>query len=340
MKRGPVLAYALWLLTSPVAAQADRIPAATAFKVVPLVSSQAGEAPYYDPNLINPWGLAQGSGPDQPVWAADTGTGLSTVYDQGTGKIHKKIVVTIPDGAPTGTVFAPNIGFPITENGVTANSEFIFNSLAGVISGWSSSVDSKNAVIAVDNSGQGSFYTGLALDPSTGFLFAADIAHNQVQVFDNNWNEVGTFTDPSLPAGFSVFNVAIINGNVFVAFTKKFFFGKKGNGYVDVFSESGTLLQQLIAKGPLNAPWGMTIAPSTFGTFANALLVGNLDDGKINGFDPGTGAFLGTLRNKKGKAIVISGLWALDPVPSGEITFSAGPDFYYDGLLGLIEVAK
>ena len=326
------------LLLASTAFTAPADAGSSVFKVIPLVSNQQGQAPDYDPNLVNPWGLSQAPG-NQPVWASDTGTGLSTVYKQKSGK-NTGIVVTIPGGGPTGTVYSPGIGFPITENGTTQDAQFIFDGFAGNISGWNPSVDAKNAIVAVDNSANGSFYTGLAIDPNSKLLFAADFATDQIEVYDSNWNKVTSFTDTSLPAGFTVFNVAVIHGNLYVAFTKDFFFGKSGNGYVDVFTESGTLLQQLIAQGPLNAPWGMTVAPSTFGAYAKSLLVGNLDDGKINAFDIKTGTYLGTLSNEKGQPIVISGLWALDPVPKGEVTFSAGPDFYYDGLIGIIRPTK
>jgi len=342
MKKQFALALGLVLLASPGVAQHGRIPAAPVFKVVPLVSNQAGKAPNVDPNLINPWGLSQA--PGGPIWASDNGTGLSTLYDQGTGKIES-LVVTIPKGSPTGTVYAPSIGFKISENGKSGDALFIFDSLTGVISGWSATVDATNAVVAVDNSANGSSYTGLAIDTSSKLLFAADFANNQVQVFNSSWTQTGTFTDTSLPQGFAPYNVAIFNGDVYVTFAQGG--GARvhrtpsgGPGYVDVFSESGTLLKQLIANGPLDQPWGMTIAPSSFGSFANALLVGNLANGKINAFDLSSGSFLGTLKKKTGKPIKINGLWALDPVPSGDITFSASPNFYADGLIGLIKVVK
>ncbi len=187
-------------------------------------------------------------------------------------------------------------------------------------------------------------YKGLALDPSSKLLFAADFANDQVQIFDNQFEVTGSFTDPGL-TGYGPFNVAIINGDVYVAFakqdkSKKNEIDKLGDGYVDVFSESGTLLQQLVAKGPLDAPWGMTIAPSNFGSFAGDLLVGNFGNGWINAFDPGTGAYVGSLGDTKGNPLAIDGLWSLDPVPNGDITFSAGPNKEKNGLLGLIKVAK
>jgi uncharacterized protein (TIGR03437 family) len=100
----------------------------------------------------------------------------------------------------------------------------------------------------------------------------------------------------------------------------------------------------------LNSPWGVAIAPSTFGQFANDLLVGNFGDGTINAFDPATGAFVGTLQDGSGsggffgtpgKTITISGLWALTfgRGTVGDVDtlyFTAGPGGQRHGLLGSI----
>lgn len=330
MRRHHLAAFGLVLLGYPALAQA---PAATAFKIVNLVSDQAGKAKNTDPNLVNAWGLAQGPGKD-PIWVADNGTGLSTVYAQGSGTVQN-LVVTIPDGVPTGVVYAPSIGFKVSESGKSGDSAFIFDSEAGVISGWNSSVNPTNAVIAVDNSSKGAGYTGLALDTKSKLLFAANFSQNQVEVYNTKWKLTNTFTDTTL-SGYGPYNVAIINGSVYVTFVNF----SAGGGYVDVFSESGTLQQQLVVNGKLNLPWGLTIAPSTFGTFANSLLVGNLGDGRVNAYDPSSGNFLGTLSNSKGKALSVDGLWALDPVPRGKVTFSAGPGGYSFGLIGMIEPVK
>lgn len=333
------LAISLWLLASPTfAAGLANNPAATSFKVTKLVSDQTGKAKNFDANLVDAWGLSQE--PGGPVWVSDNGTGLTTVYDQGTGK-NTGIVVTIPKGVPTGQVYVPTgSGFQVKENGKSGDAVFLFDSEAGVISGWSPSVDSANAVVAHDGTGDGSVYKGLALDPSSKLLFAADFANDQVQIFDNSFNLKGSFTDTSLK-NYGPFNVAIINGDVYVSFakqdkTKHNEVDKLGLGYVDVFSESGTLIKQLVAKGELDAPWGLAIAPSTFGSFAGSLLVGNFGNGWINAYDPNSGSSLGWLADAHGNPLAIQGLWALDPVPSGDITFSAGPHKEHHGLLGLI----
>ena len=88
--------------------------------------------------------------------------------------------------------------------------------------------------------------------------------------------------------------------------------GGAGNGFVANFNGNGGLIANLVSGGPLNSPWGMAIAPSNFGLFAAALLVGNFSDGKINVFNATTGAPLGTLNDTTGSPIAIPGLWSLN----------------------------
>lgn len=324
------LALALIIMASPAIAggKAKKVPG-TFFAVTNLVSNQSGVAANTDPNLVNPWGLSQES-MSAPLWVSDNGTGLSTVYQQGTGKVDST-VVAIPNGSPTGTVYVPpGTGFQISESGKKADATFLFDSETGYISGWNSSVDAKNAIVGYTSTG--SNFTGLALDPSSKLLFAADFANNAVQVIDNTFTLKKTFTDTSLPAGFAPYNVAVINGDLYVTFASF----SSSKGYVDVFDESGNLLQNLISLGKLNIPWGLAVAPSTFGKFAGALLVGNLGNGHINAYNISTGAHLGTLSTALRHPIKEDGLWALDAAPSGDITFSAGPNGYANGLIGLI----
>jgi uncharacterized protein (TIGR03118 family) len=84
-----------------------------------------------------------------------------------------------------------------------------------------------------------------------------------------------------------------------------------GNGFIAAFDYNGNLLSTLVARGPLNSPWGLTMAASTFGDFANTLLVANSGDGRINAFDATTGAWKGALTDTQGSPIVIPGLRAL-----------------------------
>ncbi len=328
------MAIAIAVIASPAVAS-------TAFKITKLDSDYSSKAMHIDPNLVNPWGMSQVA--TGPIWVSDNGTGLSTLYDQGTGKVET-LVVTIPSGSPTGTVYNSTTSFQVTEAGKTAAASFLFDSEAGIISGWASSVDAAKAIVAYDGSANGSVYKGLAIDTTNKLLFATDFVNNQVQVFDGNFNLVNSFTDTSL-RHYAPFNVALLNGKLYVSFAKQ---GKvccdekhgAGLGAVDVFDESGNLQQHLIATGgALNAPWGMTIAPASWNEFAGALLVGNFGNGWINAYDPNTGASLGTLNNKSGLPLTLMGLWGLDPVPANDVTFTAGVKKEAHGLMGLISVA-
>src|SRR5262249_54926379 len=75
-----------------------------------------------------------------------------------------------------------------------------------------------------------------------------------------------------------------------------------------------------------DAPWGLALAPQSFGKLAGDLLVGNFGNGKINVYNPVSGSYLDTLKDPDGEPIQIGGLWALRP---GHGFAGAGPDLVY-----------
>ena len=329
---GIALGFALLMSTSALAA--------TTFTVNPLISDKQGKAPNVDPDLKNPWGISQFPGGN--LWISDNRTGVSTIYDPVTG-VKNALVVTTPGekagrvGRPTGQVAMPSgHGFVVTEAATSGESVFIFATEDGQIEGWNPNVDLHNAIVAYHTNddgagrkkGDGAHYTGLAWDPTSNHLFATDLVGNSVDIFDNTFAKIGSFTDPNLPKGYAPFNVALLNNKLYVTFAKRKAGGDdpiegKGLGYVDVFSTAGVYQTTLVANGALNAPWGLAIAPANFGTFAGSLLVGNFGEGHINAFNPSTGALVGTLSTAT-KSIQIEGLWQLDDTGNGSITFSAG----------------
>jgi uncharacterized protein (TIGR03118 family) len=332
MKSTFTLAACLAILATPALA--------TTYSIEPLVSDQAGVAPVQDTDLVNPWGLAQAND-GAPVWVSDNGTNKSTFYSRTTGA--KQVPVVAVPGAPTGIVSVPgNVAFNVTKDALSGHCSFAFDTESGVISCWAPSLDNFNAIVGYDGSAQHSAYKGLAIDTANKHLLTADFKNNRVQIIDTTWTQVGSFTDPDLPKGYAPFNVQILNGKVYVAFAKRAKHSidekaGKGLGYVDVFDLNGNLQTHLIANGKLNAPWGLAIAPSNFGAFSGALLVGNFGDGKINAYDASTGDFLGPLKGSNGKALKIEGLWALDTGPGqANVQFSAGPGDETHGLLGNI----
>src|SRR5437879_8430818 len=112
-----------------------------------------GVAAHTDPNLVNPWGMAANSTGTR-IWVSDNGTGVSTIYDLAGNA--QSLIVTIPPasknkngGNPTGIAFNGTAFFKVTKNGNSQPARFIFAGEDGSISGWNSSVDPTNAVIAV-----------------------------------------------------------------------------------------------------------------------------------------------------------------------------------------------
>ncbi len=325
----------------------------TAYVQTNIISDQAGVAAHTDPNLVNPWGISFEAG--QPFWFSDNGTGKSTVVD-GSGNLQPPNVITIPGlggqvSAPAGTVFNSSAGFPVSEGGNSGASLFLFATEEGTIAGWNPSVD-PNAVIAVNHSATGASYKGLALgnNASGEDLFAANFGNGTIDAFNANFQPAtlqGSFSDPSLPSGYAPFNVQNLGGNLYVSYAlqdiyKNNVFGQ-GDGYVDEFNTEGVFMRRVASQGTLNAPWGMAIAPATFGQFANDLLVGNFGDGRINAFDPSNGNFLGPLTGTNGQPITIDGLWSLT-VGGGSLSgspntvyFTAGPDHETHGLFGALD---
>jgi uncharacterized protein (TIGR03118 family) len=255
---------------------------------------------------LNPWGTS--FGPGSPFWVSDEGTGQSTLYD-GHG-VKQTLSVVIPGGKPTGQVFNTTGDFALTTGGKAL---FLFATLNGTIAGWNPSLGvGANTPAQQTASTPGAVYTGLALGTSANgsTLYAADSKGGKIDTFNSTFSATtlsGSFADPNRPAGLTPYNIQNINGSLFVTWE-----GARGAGFIDKFDTNGNVVSTFSAPSSmLNAPWGVTLAPSTFGQFAGDLLVGNKGNGEINAFDPITGAFQGTLLDAQGNPIVIPGLWAL-----------------------------
>jgi uncharacterized protein (TIGR03118 family) len=285
--------------------------------------------------------------------------------------------LTGASGTPTGTVFNTSNGFVIS--GVDSSGKpisepatFLFVTEDGTIIGWNKDVnpagitDGTHGIIAVDNStnpnaANGAVYKGLtiftsttgpiiATDPnSTSLIYVSNFRAGTVEVYDTNFQPAplaaGAFVDASLPPGFAPFNVQVLNGKVYVTYAlqnadRHDDVSGPGNGFVDVYNLDGSGGQRLISGGALNSPWGLAIAPSSFGSLSGALLVGNFGDGHINAFDAGTGASMGALLDPDGEPIQIDDLWALKVGNGGlggdasTLYFTAGIHDESHGLFG------
>ena len=308
-------------------------------------SDIAGVATHVDPNLVNPWGMAVSSG--GTIWVSDNGTGVSTLYRQDGTAVP--LVVTIPTAArnkeggnPTGVVFNGTPFFKVTKNGNSAPAFFIFVSEDGSISGWNPTLDQTHAIIAVDNgTNKGSkraIYKGATLGVATGhnFLYATNFHTSRVETYDENFHQVNPtgFVDATLPAGYAPFGIRNINGQIVVTYAlqdakKEDDVAGPGNGYVNVFDTSGNFIRRLVSRGHLNAPWGLALVEG------DELWIGNFGDGRINNYNPTTGAFLETLVRADGTPLEFDGLWDLLPLGDG-VYFTAGIADEEHGLFGLI----
>jgi len=315
------------------------------YKVTNLVSNQVSWANKIDPLSVNAWGLVHT--PTSPFWVSDAGSGWSTLYD-GIGA-KKSLVVEVPPahepgvGSPTGIVFN---GSPEFQVGGWA-SIFMFATLDGTIGGWAPQTDIGNAVIAVNNSASHASYTALAITskPSGNMVYATDIANNKVDVYDGNWNWVKSFTDSTVPSSFAPFGIRDIGGLVYVAFADT---ALGPGGFIDIFSEDGTFMKRFTEGSPLNQPWGFAVAPANFGPLSNTILISNnTNSGTISGFNPVTGAFVGTMKDTNGKAIHIDQLWGIEfgggtaaNGAANQLFFTAGPHNNLTGVFGRIGLQK
>lgn len=293
-----------------------------------LVSSVPGLAYYTDPQLINPWGISFSA--TSPFWVSDADANVSTIYN-GNG-VKQGLVVSIPapggvPGNPTGQVFNTTGAFSMG----ASNARFIFATENGTIAAWNGGT---TALTMIDRSTTAR-YTGLGISGSgaSARLYAANFNSGAIDVFDGGFAQLaGTgFVDPTLPAGWSPFNVQTLGNAVYVTYapvdpsTGEELAGA-GNGIVDVYDVAGNFQRRLATGGALNDPWGLAMAPAGFGAFGNSLLVGNFGDGTIHAFDPLTGAFRGTLLDPSGAALTIDGLWG---ITFGNGTGAGSPNVLY-----------
>jgi uncharacterized protein (TIGR03118 family) len=339
------------------------------YTVSNLVSDGSVPATIMEPNFINPWGVTNAT-----FWINTQGTGLDYVISAANfppftppATPAKAFTITIPAatggttavGSPTGAASTgAATGFVLPNN---TKATFLFASLDGIVTGWNNVIGQNGvAQVAINNSSAGAVYTGLALATNTTgtFLLAANFGKAAaIEVYDNKFavaKLAGSFTDPNLPAGYVPYNVHTIGSQVFVMYALKAATGgptiAPGNGMVNVFDTNGNFVSRAVSPGGnLNAPWGVAIAPTTFGIFGGDLLVGNFGDGVINAYDPKTFAYLGQLTDGTGKTLSYASLWEIFfglTAPSSSnggnqntLYFAAGLASEKHGLLGSINTS-
>ena len=346
------------------------------YLVTNLVSSGSIPATSTDPHLIDGWGLSRSS--TSPWWVSDALGGVSTLYNSA-GVIQSLVVnvagaQTGSKGLPTGTVFNGTSSFQLTPGNPAL---FMFVSLDGTISGWSPKVNAASTVVMVNN--PGAVYTGATIASIKGvsYLYVANFASGRIEVYDSSFKRVllppeafelsfssygyGRLEDAQgqqesiaeefilnhRRGSYAPYNIQNAGGTLYVTYvqvdpvTHRNAAGP-GLGYVLSFNVDGHYIRALQYGPWFNAPWGITIAPSDFGSFSHCLLVGNFGGGEILAFNVTTGAYVGQLADQNGNNIVIDGLWGISfgngasAGPLNTLYFAAGPAGETQGLFGSI----
>ena len=315
-----------------------------------LVSDIPGLAALTDPALVNPWGVSESA--TGPFWVSDEATGGATLYTVNGTTVVSEATLSVTTASPTGQVNNSTPGFVVS--GTIKPAAFIFANLNGTITAWNSSLGTGPGTPAtVEVTTSGASYTGLAIDPSTQQIYAANgKGAGSIDVFNSSFQRVslgaGAFTDPNLPAGLVPFNVREINGQLYVTYAPSGHPAQTsattGMGAVAIFTTNGTFIKQVVSGSDLASPWGITLAPVGFGRFGGDLLVGNFsfDDSGINAFNPVTGAFEGTIPIDVGTGNTPGGLWDLTFGNGGsggslnDLYFSDGINGETAGLFGAI----
>lgn len=311
------------------------------FTETDLVSDIAGRAAFTDPNLVNPWGISRSA--TSPWWVSNADSGTSTLYNGNTGA-PSALVVSVPNpsgglASPTGQVFNAGSAFNADR--------FIFATEEGLISGWRGPLGS-TAETLFNRTGVDASYKGLAIGTvgTDTYLYAADFHNNRIDVFSSAGlaSLMGNFTDPMLPAGYGVFNIQNLGDQLYVTYALQDADAEDevagpGAGIVSVFDLNGQFVRRFASGGPLNAPWGLAMAPMGFGDFGGNVIVGNFGDGMLNVYDV-SGNFVDSLRGWDGDPISIDGLWGIGfgngaaAGSSTDLFFAAGIDDEAHGLFG------
>ncbi len=363
------------LAAAVLAAGLVAAPAAAQFRATNLVATDAKYgAPIIDPTLTDAWGLAiRPAGFGGYFWVTVNGSGESVEFvgDVGGTPLHQDGLKTVSvpcsggaTGTPTGVVFNGSANSQITQahpNGAITNSaKFLFASTDGTLSAWTERNNGGGnfdrpgtALTVVDRSADGSRFFGLGISAAGDLLYAADFgATTGVRTYGGDFTDLtatNAFTNP-FGGNFASFNVQgfAVGGSaaVFVTYAAQDAPGEEihgaGLGRLARYDEAGNLVAVADDKGLLNSPWGLAVAPASFGHYGGDLLVGNFGDGTIVAFDPVTLSAIDYVRDASGNPLAIDGLWGLvfgNGASLGRadaLYFAAGPEDETQGLFGRI----
>lgn len=295
-----------------------------------------------DPVFVNSWGIII---LNNNLWIVNSNSGTIVYFDQHQQKIIDTIYVTNADSSvanPSGIVANNSVSaFVIRTNGLSAPATWITATNNGTICAFSPVTNTNSrAQIVVDRSNIQAVYKGIAIINDK--IYAPDFHNGVMNVFDKNFTLIsslsGKFVDNTIPAGFVPFNVANINGLLYVTYGLQK--GPEnvrvqhglGNGYINIFSSDGQLVRRLVSRGVLNSPYAVILAPKSFGLPTGTLLVGNFGDGLIHIFSQ-SGTYRGLLKNTDGSDLYLEGICGITSGAEGTF-FTSDPGNTIDGVVG------
>jgi len=319
-----------------------------------------------DINLSDPWGIVF---MNDTIWIANAGSGLVTSYDLLGRTLQPVINVFGPIcniSQPTGIVFNDNSldAFVLVNGSAIGSSTIIVATRDGTINGFNCSVDPDNSIIMIDNSANNSVYTSLEIIGTR--IYATDFYNQSIDVYDGtnivscyptddrkkrqltipirvpNCNFIDGSDDP-IPADFAPYNITNIGDFLYVSYAKQSPYDSQyelfgtGNGYINIFSFDGKFVRRFVSKCNLDTPWGMLLAPPSFGYPAGSIMVSNFGDGTISIFGP-NGQCLGKMKDEFNHEIYIEGLRTLtiNPNCSKMIYWTASSNNLNDATMGTL----
>ena len=309
-------AVAIAVVAVAVGAYVGASRASSGYVVHSLVSDGGVAAPVRDAVLVNGWGLAATA--TGPWWTTNEASGTSALYS-GDGR-KQALTVQVP-GGPTGiTTYGGFHGFLVSAGGKSDPARFIYACEDGRIRAWTPTVPtgwSTESEIVVDDAG---LARSSAASPSRadGCTRPTSTTRRSTSSTRSGGGRrvAGSFIDPAVPAWYAPDNIQAFGGHLFVTYVGRA--PVNGNddptgGYVDEFDLQGRLVAHVARMGVLNEPWGLAIAPASFGRYSGDLLVANFGDGHVNAFRKAGGrwTFDGALAGGNGKPLVLNGVWGI-----------------------------
>jgi uncharacterized protein (TIGR03118 family) len=353
----------------------DKIPfqdpsLALGFTIQKLVSNIPKTAKYLDIGLLVPWGVIV---LDDIVWVVNSATGLLVSYDLCGKPILPIVNIFGPVGniaQPTGIAFNDNIdSFVVVKGPLRGPSYLIISTRDGTINGYNNNVDPCNAILLIDNSANNSIYTGLevGITPVSNIsnkrsdrpiirsirsnIYVADFYNQRVDVFDGALKRITTCpfidenTNDPIPEDYAPYNIVNIGDFLYVTYARQnpddnqYELSGSGFGFISIFTFEGLFVKRFVSRGSLNAPWGLVLAPSSFGYPAGSIMVANYGDGTINIFDS-EGKCVGPLRDSSNNVYCLGGLrgLSLNPNYAKIVYWTSNENFLRDAYMGSINI--